>query len=106
MDLLSKRYANPCFFLDGMIQSGRFCEFVDDFAKAINTDFEIERKEKEWRLHWECWLHKIFDKDFKDYLAEIKNREKHQNMTDRTLETTVQHSMDILNNFNPEQGGE
>ena len=106
MDLLHKRYASPCFFLDGMLQSGRFEEFVDEFIRTVNSEIEFENHEKEMRFHWECWLHKIFDKDFKDYMAEIKNDEEHKNMSERTIETTVQYSMNILNQFNPEKGGE
>lgn len=106
MDLLSKRYASPCFFLNGMIQSGNFDEFVDDFIKTINEETEFETREKEMRFHWEFFLQRVFDKSFKEYMDEIKNNEAHQNMSEGTIETTVQHSMDILNNFNPEKGGE
>jgi len=106
MDLLSKRYANPCFFLDGMIHSGRFSEFVDSFVQSINKEIELEEKEKEMQLHWDFWLHRVSGKSFKDYIAEIENNEDHKNISEGTLETTFQHSMDILNNFNPEKGGE
>ena len=94
------------FFLDGMIQSGRFAEFVDNFILSINKDIESENKEKEMQVHWDFWLHRVFSKTFKDYMTEIENNEKHTNISEGTLETTVQHSMDILNNFNPEKGGE
>ena len=106
MDLLSKRYANPCFFLEGMIQTVRFSEFVEDFIQTINRETEFENQEKEMQLHFECWLHRIFDKSFKAYMDEIKTSEEHKNLTKETLETTIQNSMDILNNFNPEKGGE
>ena len=106
MDLLSKRYANPCFFLEGMIQSGRFAEFVDNFVLSTNKEIELENKEKEMQLHWDFWLHKIYGKSFKEYIAEIESTEDHKNISEGTLETTFQHSMDILNNFNPEKGGE
>ena len=106
MDRLFKRYADPFLFIDGMIQTGRFDEFVENFIQTTNNDIEFENHEKEMRLHWDCWLHKIFDKDFKEYMDELENQKNHQNMSERTLETTVQHSMDILNTFNPEKGGE
>lgn len=107
MDLLFKRYASPFLFMGGMILAGRFEEFVDDFVLTINRETEHENQEKEMRFHWECWLHRIFDKSFKEYMDEIKTNEEHQNMSQRTIETTYQHSMDILNKFNPEtEGGE
>ena len=35
MDQVSKRYSDPCFFMDGMIQTGRFYEFVIDFIRIM-----------------------------------------------------------------------
>ena len=100
MDLLSKRYANPCFFMDGMIQSGRFCEFVVEFANTIT-------KEKEDERNWEFFLHKVWEGTYQDFCADVENNKKNLTMTKRTIETTVQHSMNILNNFSPdERGGE
>jgi hypothetical protein len=99
MDLLSQRYASPCFLLNGMIQTGRLDEFVDDFIVTV-------RKEKEEQVNWEFYLHKVFDGSFSDFVDEIENNKKNQNMSERTIETTIQHSMDILNNFNPNRGGE
>ena len=101
MDLLSKRYASPCFFLSGVISTGRLAEFVDDFIEITNA-------EKEERALWEFYLTRAatFEGSFIDFKAEIKNNEEHQHMSDRTIETTLQHTMNILNTFNPEKGGE
>ena len=102
MDLLSKRYANPCFFMDGMIQTGRFRKFVVDLIKA-------DYKEKEEKIKWDVYLHKIFNMSYSEYEAELENNKNNREMTERTIETTIQHSMNILNNFNPEnenEGGE
>ena len=99
MDLLFKRYASPFSFMDGMIQSGRFCEFVVDFANTIT-------KETEEKQNWEFFLHKVWDGSYQDFIADVENNKKNLTMTKRTIETTVQHSMNILNNFNPEEGGE
>ena len=99
MDLLSKRYASPCFFLNGMIQTGRLGEFVDDFTETV-------RKEKEEQVNWDFYLHKVFEGTFKEFVDEIETNRKNQNLSERTIETTVQHSMDILKNFNPDEGGE
>ena len=100
MDLLFQRYASPFIFLDGMLQSGRFVEFVETFVKTTN-----EEKEKEYE--WEFFLHKVWNKSFKEFKEEKETNEKNRNLTARAIETTVQNSMDILNNFNPNiQGGE
>lgn len=99
MDQLSKRYADPCFLLNGMIQTGRLDEFVDEFVLTV-------QQEKEDQFSWEFYLHKVFEGTFKDFVDEIETNKKNQNMSDRTIETTIQHSMDILNNFNPNKGGE
>jgi hypothetical protein len=101
MDLLSQRYASPCFFLNGVISTGRLLEFVEDMVEIINS-------EKEETALWEYYLHRapFFEGSFNDFKKEIKNNEEHQNMSERTIETTLQHSMNILNKFNPEKGGE
>jgi hypothetical protein len=99
MDLLSKRYASPCFVLNGIIQTGRLLEFVDE----IMTITEAEKEEK---VNWEFFLHKVFEGSFNDFLEEQKHNKENQNLSVRAIETTIKHSMNILNNFNPEEGGE
>lgn len=101
MDLLSVRYANPCFFMDGMIETGRFEEFVVNFVDTINQ----ENKDK---TLWDVYLHRVTDMTYSEFLEKIENEEKLQNMTEETIETTVQESLNILQNFNPneKQGGE
>lgn len=99
MDLLFKRYASPFLFLDGMIQTGRFHEFVVEFAKTITEEREEQR-------NWEFFLHKVWEGTYTDFCEDIENNKKNLTMTKRTIETTVQHSMNILNNFNPNEGGE
>ncbi len=98
MDLLSKRYANPCFLLNGMIQTGRLEEFVDNFVDTVH-------KEKEEQTNLEFYLHKVFEGTYNDFINEIETNRNNQNLSERTIETTIQHSMDILNRFNPEKGG-
>lgn len=85
--------------MDGMIQAGRFDEFVIDFIKAVNL--ELEEK-----YDWEFFLHKIYDKSYKEFKEEIKTNQQNQEMSERNIEATIQHSMNILNNFNPDEGGE
>lgn len=101
MDLLFKRYASPFLFIDGMIQTGRFSEFVVEFVETIN-------REKENEYNWEFFLHKVWEGTFEEFREEIENSKQNRGMTDRTIETTVQHSMNILNNFNPaeSEGGD
>ena len=99
MDLLSGRYANPCFFMDGMIQTGRFSEFVDEFIRTYN-------KEKEEKLDWEYFLHKVYDMTFKEFKEHIKINSETQNMSVKNIETTINNSLNILGNFKPKEGGE
>ena len=92
-------YASPFSFIEEMIRSGRFDEFVVKFVETTN-------KEEEERFQWEFFLHRVFDQSYQDYVEEIKNNKKNLSMTKRTIETTVQDSLNILNNFSPEEGGE
>lgn len=105
MDLLFKRYASPFPFLEGMIHSGSFCAFVLDFVETFNREIEDQNHEMHHKFRWEFWLHKVWDKSFQDYMEEVENNRKNQEMSEQALETTIKHSMDILNNFNPEQNG-
>ena len=98
MDLLYQRYASPFSFLDGIIQSGRFYDFVVYFDRTI-------AKEKEEKTLWEYYLHRVYDKSFEAWKEEMRNDLKNKNMSERTIETTVQDSVNILNNFNPEERG-
>lgn len=100
MDLLFQRYASPFLFIDGMIQTGRFFEFVTDFIRTTN-------QEKEDQLDWEFWLHKVWDGTFEEFKRSIEVNKENQNMSEHTIETTVNNSLDILKNFNPPiEGGE
>ena len=99
MDLLFARYADPFSFINGMILTGRFDEFVSSFMQTING-------EKEEETHWQFFLHKVLEGSYEDFRNRVKIRAEHQNMSERTIETTVKHSMNILQNFNPEKGGE
>lgn len=95
MDMLSQRYADPCFIMNGMIQTCRLHEFVVEFTKTIH-------KEKEERMNWEFFLHKVWDGTYHDFLYDVENNKKNSTMSEKTIETTVKYSMDILNNFKPD----
>lgn len=97
MDLLSKRYADPCFFLNGIIQTGRLEEFVDYLMTTTNHE------ENEKTL-WEYYLHKVFEGSFDEFKEGIRINQRNKEMSARTIETTVQGSMDILKKFNPKGG--
>ena len=99
MDLLYQRYASPFSFMDEMINTSRFCEFVDNFVSTYN-------KEREDKLDWEYFLHKVYDMTFKDFKEHIKINSETQNMTKKNIETTITDSLNILGNFNPTEGGE
>lgn len=99
MDLLSQRYASPYFFMDGMIQTGRLCEFVDDFLIA-------NQKAEEEKVSWEFYLHKVYEGTYEEFKQTLETTKELQNMSVDDIETTVIHSIDILNNFNPEERGE
>lgn len=99
MDQLFKRYADPFPFMDGMIQTGRFSEFVRQFLERINS-------EREEQTAWEFWLHKVWEGSFTEFKAEMENDKKNRQMSEKTMETTIKDSMNILKNFNPTKGGE
>lgn len=99
MDSLFKRYANPFLFIDGMIQSGQFCEFVCSFWKEIN-------EEENEKALWEFYLHRVVEGSFDDFRRGLENDHQNQAMTDHDMETTIKHSMSILNSFSPGKGGE
>jgi len=97
MDLLHQRYASPFSFLDRMIESGRFDEFIIGFYTAVN-------KEKSEKLEWEFFLHKVYDKSFNEFREENKTTSENQNMSSQTIEDIINQSKNIMRNFNPERG--
>ena len=92
MDLLFKRYASPFLLIDNLILIGSSSSFVDDFINFIN-------KEKEEQINWEFFLHKVFDKSWKEFCDEVS-----QPIDDKEIDlgATVKKSKDMLNNFTPE----
>lgn len=85
--------------MDGMILTGRFNEFVREFVHACNI-------EKEDEIEWDIYLHKVQGMTFNEFHAEIEQDKELQNMTEDKKESNVQTAMNILNNFNPKEGGE
>ena len=99
MDLLFKRYASPFLFMDGMMQTGRFSEFVDEFVHTVYA-------ENNDQAAWEFYLHKVQEGSYKDFKEEMETDQKNQNMTDDEKASNIQIAMNILNNFTPSEGGE
>ena len=92
MDLLFKRYADPFTLLTGYIQTSRFCEFINLFCEQ---KIEDER--------WEYFLHKVWDKSYSEFCKTLQLSQDLQTMSDADMEATIQKSMDILGNFNPDK---
>ena len=96
--MLFKRYANPFPFIDGMIQTRRFREFVVEFLKTAS-------KEREDKLDWEFFLHKVWDGSFKEFKESIETNKRNAAMSERTMEATIKQSMDIAKKFNEQRKG-
>lgn len=94
MDLLFKKYASPFLLLNGYILTNSFAEFIEYFI----TNEQIERNDK---LEWEYYLHRVFDKSFNEWKEETRNRENNLQMTQEQQKTTVLNSMEILKGFDP-----
>lgn len=99
MDRLFARYADPFSFINGMIRTDRFNWFVSNL-------WETDVKEKNEREIWEFYLHRVYDKSLDSFKEELKINAANRTLSERTIETTVNYSMNILQNFNPEKGGE
>lgn len=92
MDLLFKRYADPFSLLNGYIQTARMREFIRAFSKQQNEDDR-----------WEYFLHKVWDKSYKEFCESLQTSQDVQEMSEEDIETTIKKSIDILGNFNPDQ---
>lgn len=106
MDLLYQRYASPFSFMEGMIQTGRFEEFVTEFVDVINKERQEQFEEQKEQTMWELYLHRVFDKSYGEFKQQAKVEQDNKNMSESQIETTINMSRNILANFNPEKGGE
>ena len=97
MDLLAKRYASPFVVLDEMMRQGRLYEFVLEFD-AIVTEETQESK------LWDVWLHKVFDKNWDEWNESLRRRSQAKAATKAELEATIKNSMELLKDFNPDDG--
>ena len=88
MDLLFKRYASPFLLLDNLLLTNSLSDFIDDFLK-----FKQENEQ------WEFFLHKIYDKSWKEFMDEI---EMFNDNSKVDLGATLIKSKNMLNNFTPD----
>lgn len=96
MDLLFKRYASPFVLLDGLIATASLNNFIDDFFKFVGEERLEDTK-------WQFFLHKVFDKSWKEFCDELDSVNKAEKVD---LGATIKKSYDMLNNFTPEGEGE
>ena len=95
MDLLHKRYASPFSLLDNQIRTEQFSEWVEQFLKKT-TEEENDRKQ------WEFFLHKVWDKSFSDWKAEMTAQASQGDVMDEAKKNEIiAKSSAILNNFVP-----
>lgn len=88
MDLLFKRYASPFILLDNLIATNSLSDFIDDFSKFISEETQ-----------WEFFLHKVYDKSWKEFVDELNVSNDTQQID---LGATIVKSKNMLNNFTPE----
>lgn len=91
--MLFKRYASPFVLLDTLIFTNSSSEFVSDMFKFIN-------EEREETTQWEFFLHKVYDKTWREFVEEI-SISKEQKEID--LGATLIKSKNMLKNFTPER---
>ena len=91
MDLLFKRYASPFLLIDQLILTNGLDKFIDDLFKFMG-------EEKQEQIKWEFFLHKIYDKSWKEFCNEI---EVSNVENDVDIVETLNNSKNILNNFTP-----
>lgn len=89
MDLLFKRYASPFILFDGMLESCRFCEFVNKLID-IKNDEDI----------YHLWIHKVYDKSYQDFKDDVISSSRPVNPVN--LGATIRESESILQGFIPE----
>ena len=92
MDLLFKRYASPFILLDELILTKSLSAYIDDL-------FIIIGEEKQEQTKWEFFLHKVYDKSWKEFCEEL---ELPNNTEKIDLGETVIKSKNILTNFTPD----
>ena len=91
MDLLFTRYASPFLLLDQLILTDSLSGYIDDL-------FTIISEEKQEQTMWEFFLHKVYNKTWKEFCEETKIS---NDTKDVDLGETVLKSKTMLSNFTP-----
>ena len=91
MDLLFKKYASPFLLLDEIIANSDFVEWIQKFADAENES-QI----------YDIWIHKVDGKSFDDFRQSVLSTQSNEADKEQ-IETTIQSSKSILNNFVPQK---
>lgn len=100
MDLLHQRYASPFSLLDEVIIQCQFNKWVERFLNKT-------AQEKDDTMLWEFFLHKIYDKSFAEWKAELNGKSPSSQqiaMDEANKEKIIKQSQNILNGFMPVQG--
>lgn len=92
LDTLSVRYGCPFFILDEFIQLGQLQEFLKDITQIIY-------EEKEERVKWEVYLHKVFNQTYRDFIDGIERTKQNENVTDEELVNITKSSRNIMSGF-------
>lgn len=90
MDLLFKRYANPFLLINNLISCHRLSDFINELLNMHNEE-----------QLYDVWVRRVFDKTFNEFKEQVK-KEIEPEADCQDVETTVQESINILNNFKPE----
>ena len=91
MDLLFTRYASPFLLLDQLILTNSLSGYIDDL-------FTIISEEKQEQTMWEFFLHKVYDKTWKEFCDETKIS---NDTKDVDIGETIIKSKTMLSNFTP-----
>ena len=92
MDLLFSRYASPFILIDQLILAQSLSNYIDDL-------FGFMTEEKQEKTNWEFFLHKIYNKSWKEFCDEISVENSVENNV--SITDTLIKSKEILNNFIP-----
>ena len=87
MDRIFKRYSDPFSLIDEVIRNHDFVSWIAEFVDAENEE-----------QVWDVWIHRILDKSFEEFKKDVLRPK-----STIPLETTIQDSMSILNNFSPKE---
>ena len=92
MDLLFTRYASPFVLLDNLLLTNSLDNFIVDL-------FDIINREREEQTQWEFFLHKVYNKSWKDFVDELDISNEQKTVD---LGATLKKSKNMLKNFTPE----